>query len=121
MANQPGTLEQIAIGVARALSRLVDRFGDDELEESLARLGIAFPPALLAQPQVAAARNGLTAAAAQLPAAIDALIAAAQAEDLQQIIARGADLLADVNASDRRVRRSSASHRRGAQRVSGDR
>src|SRR6266545_3279770 len=97
MADQPGTLEQIAIGVARALARLTGRFGDEEFEATLGRLGIAFPPALLAQPQVVSVRNDLTAAAGDLPATIDSLIAAAAAEDLAQIIVRGQNLLSDVN------------------------
>lgn len=98
MANQPGTLEQIAIGLARAIARLTERLKDQELQDTLARLGIVFPPALLAEPAVAAARNGLVTAAGDLPGTIDGLIAAVQADDLQAIIQRGLKLLTDVNA-----------------------
>lgn len=97
MANQPGTLEQIAIQLARALARLPERFGGEELATTLARLGISFPPALLTNPGVVAARDTLSAAAGALSANVDALLAAAQAEDLAAIVAQGAALLNDVD------------------------
>jgi hypothetical protein len=97
MANQPGTLEQIAIHLARAVARLPERFAGDEFATTLARLGISFPPGLLADPAVVAARNALSTAADALPAKVDALLAAVQAEDLAAIIAQGSALLNDVD------------------------
>lgn len=98
MADQPGTLEQIAIRLARALARLTERLDGEGFPETLARLGIAFPPALLARPGVVSVRDALSAAAGGLPATIDALIAAAEAEDLSGIVARGVELRDDAIA-----------------------
>ena len=70
MSDQPGTLEQLAILLGRVLARVSARLGDDQLRETLAALGVALPPALLQQPAVVAARDALTSAADQLPAAV---------------------------------------------------
>jgi hypothetical protein len=98
MPNKPGTLEQIAIKLGRALTRLTARVGDEEIQDTLARLGLELPAELLAQPPVVAARNALSTSATALPTTIDQLLAAADAEDLPGILAHGAQLLSDANA-----------------------
>lgn len=96
MAAQPGTLEQIAIGLARTLARLPQNFAGEQFATTLARLGIDFPPLLLATPGVVAARDALTAAANALPAKVDAVISAVQADDLAGVVSQGRALLDDV-------------------------
>src|SRR5678815_466988 len=93
MANQPGTLEQIAIRLARTLARLPDNLAGASFPTTLARLGIDFPPALLASPGVVAVRDTLSTAASALPAKVDAVLAAVQAEDLAGILTQGRALL----------------------------
>src|ERR1051325_11722223 len=97
MANTPGTLEQIAIGLGRSLTRLTARLGDDELRDTLARLGLVVPPELMAQPPVVAARNALITAATSRPPIVAALRAAIDADDLNAIIQQGQALLAAIN------------------------
>jgi hypothetical protein len=98
MANTPGTLEQIAIGLGRALTGVTRRLSDAELRDTIARLGLVVPPELLTQPAVVTARNALVTSATALPTTIDALIAAAAAEDLAGIVQQGQALLTQINA-----------------------
>lgn len=98
MANKPGTLEQLAIRLGRALTRLTARLADEEIQDTLSRLGLVLPEELLAQPPVVAAQTALVTSAGALPATIDQLVAAAQAEDLTGILQHGAALLTQANA-----------------------
>ncbi len=98
MATKPGTVEQIAIRLARALAGLADRLVDDEFLETIARLGLVLPPAVLTQPAVVTARTTLTTSASALPATIDQLLAAVDADDLAGVLQHGAALLTDANA-----------------------
>lgn len=43
MAKTPGTLEQIAIRIGRVLTRLTARLDGEEIQETLARLGLVLP------------------------------------------------------------------------------
>jgi hypothetical protein len=98
MASTPGTLEQIAIRLARALTRLTSRLDDEECSDTLSRLGLVLPPGLLTHPAVVSARTALTTSAAALPPTIDQLLAAVDAEDLAGVLQHGTQLLTDANA-----------------------
>jgi hypothetical protein len=98
MPIKPGTLEQIAVQLARALTRLSTRIEGDEFQNTLARLGLVLPPELLAQPAAVSARDALSTSAKALPAIIDQLVAAADAQDLAGILQHGAALLSAANS-----------------------
>jgi len=103
MSDQPGTLEKLAMLLGSILTRASARLGDDELSDTLATLGIVFPPALLQLPAVTSVRNTIVTAANDLPNAIAQLVTAGE----------GGDLTAIVQRRSRRFRRpSTASARR---------
>jgi len=96
MSDQPGTLEKLAILLGSILARAGARLSDDELSDTLATLGIVFPPALLQLPAVTTARSALVTAAGELPNAIQQLIAAAGSGDVTAIVQQGEKLRTDA-------------------------
>jgi hypothetical protein len=94
MPNQTSTLEQIGLELANALAHVPSSLRGTLLPETLAELGISFPGAIPAG--VVSAANGAATAGEAIPTVVGALVAAVQAGDDVQILAKGVELLARV-------------------------
>ncbi|MDQ2588400.1 DUF6603 domain-containing protein [Saccharothrix yanglingensis] len=93
MADTAGTVEQIALDLARALTGLGNRIAGDRLLDLLAELGTAFPPALLTKPQIVAAQQSIGHTSATVSSAAQSLLGAVGAGEADEIVAKGAALL----------------------------
>ena len=78
MADETGTLEQIAGGLGDALAELSDIAEPANLAVLLNELGINNAPNLSANTQLAQSLSDVVASATELPARLDALILAAE-------------------------------------------
>jgi N-acetylneuraminic acid mutarotase len=94
MVETAGTIERLALELARALTDMGSRMSGDRLLDVLAELGTAFPPALLTSPQVSAAQQTLGATTAGLDPVVKALLAAIDTGNTGEVLAQGAALLA---------------------------
>ncbi len=93
-----GTLERIAISLARLLAPLEERMQADEARLLFAELGLQFPPALEAAPGfVSAVQTTATAIQPLLPL-VGQLITAIQAENISDTISKGGDLFTSVKS-----------------------
>ena len=93
MADRAGSVERIAIELAGSLNRLAVALHEDQVLETLARFGVAFPPSLLTHPGFAAARLSTASAAEELGPAVRGLVEAIENEDIQGIVTRGITVL----------------------------
>ena len=59
MADQPGTFEVLALEIGRAIAAAASRLGDDAVLDTFAEFGVQFPPELLADAGVTAARGAI--------------------------------------------------------------
>ncbi|MFC0678067.1 DUF6603 domain-containing protein [Lysobacter korlensis] len=96
MTAGAGTLERIALTVGKGLEPLAFRLNDDVVLETLARLGVAFPAALVTHPAITPARAATRQAAEGLRSKIDDLIQALESEDGVVIAAAAGALLAQI-------------------------
>ncbi len=91
-----GTLERVAISLARLLSPLEERMQAGEARLLLAELGLQFPPALDAAPGFAnALQTSATDLRALLPL-VKELIDAIKAENIGTVISKGTELFGKV-------------------------
>ncbi|MEJ3750511.1 DUF6603 domain-containing protein [Actinomycetes bacterium KLBMP 9797] len=94
MVDKAGTVERLGLELARAIGALGNRMSGERLLDLLAELGTAFPPELVAHPEVRAAQETVAAVTGALEPVVAALEAAITAGDDAQILAQGAALLA---------------------------
>ena len=66
MADQPGTFEALALEVGRAIGAAASRLGDDGVLDTFAEFGVQFPPELLSDAGVTAARGTIVTAGTRL-------------------------------------------------------
>jgi hypothetical protein len=93
MASQGGTLEQLAIELAGILGQAGSAMQSGQIRQTLGLLGVYFPEQLLANPGFVAATDATAAAARAIEPEVAALIAAIDADDTVQIVARVASVL----------------------------
>lgn len=96
MADRTGSLERLALELGNALREAMRLLGPEQVLETLARFGVAFPSELPALPAFATARGAVVGTAGDLAEDMQALTAAIEAEDVPQIIARGVEVTGDV-------------------------
>lgn len=96
MAAQAGTLEQLALSVARALHPLAFRLSDGTVIDTFTRLGVEFPPELISHPAISGPRASAAKAAADLSSLIDDLRKAIDVEDTVGVQAASAALVAQL-------------------------
>src|SRR5688500_4066473 len=94
MVDRAGTVERLALELARAIGGLGNRISGERLLDLLAELGTAFPPALVAHPQVRAAQETVANVSGALEPAAAALQVAITAGNDAEILVQGAALLA---------------------------
>jgi hypothetical protein len=93
MADQPGSLEQLALGLGRMLAPLESRLESGAVLELLSELGLSLPPQLTAQQGFLSAIENVGASAGQLPQVIAKLSAAIEAEDAASAILAGEQMI----------------------------
>lgn len=93
MADQAGSIERLALELGNALTQVTRLLGPEQALETLAELGVAFPPELLAHPGFETARANTVQAAGDLRFAMGSLAAAIESENVVQIVAGGVDVL----------------------------
>ncbi len=93
MADQPGTLEQLALGLGRILRPLETRLESGEVIGLLEELGLALPPQLLAQGGFVTSVESVAASAGQLPQVVTTLSSAIEAEEGAAAVAAGKQLI----------------------------
>jgi hypothetical protein len=93
MAEQAGTLEQLAIELAQSLAPLAGLLSQDEVLETLGRFGVAFPEGLLAHGGFDASRQATSDAATALGPAVEALVNAIESGDPVSIVSEGLKVL----------------------------
>jgi hypothetical protein len=98
MAASVGTLEAVAQQIALALQPLQDLFGEDNVTDLFAELGLQFPPDLL-QPAFKTAIANAAAAAGALSNLITQLSTAIQAGDNAAILQAGEQLIQQIIAT----------------------
>jgi hypothetical protein len=91
--NQSGTLESIALALARLLQPLEERLEAGNMRALFAELGLQFPPALDSIPAIADAARTTVSTVRSLPGAITGLIAAIEAENYGDILAKSTQLI----------------------------
>ena len=93
MAVQAGTFERIALELERVLAPIASRLSDERVLDTLAELGVQFPPELLANPAFNAARRTISESTGQLASLVGELEAAITAEDVPGIVAAASALV----------------------------
>jgi hypothetical protein len=81
MAEPAGTLERLALELAQVVRRIAGKLNDDEVLDTLERLGVRFPDQLLDDATITAARTTIRTAAGQLDGLITQLRTAIDAGD----------------------------------------
>ncbi|OXM49355.1 hypothetical protein CFP71_30085 [Amycolatopsis thailandensis] len=93
MADRAGTVEQLALELARAIAALGDRMVGERLLDLLAELGTVFPPALVTNAQVRAAQDSVATVTKTMAPAAAALESAIASGNTAEIVARSAEVL----------------------------
>ncbi|MGH9247999.1 MAG: DUF6603 domain-containing protein [Acidimicrobiales bacterium] len=93
MPDQAGTLERVAEQLAAVLEPISTLLDDEEVLDTLALLGVAFPEELLTEPTITAARQTVVGAAEQLGPLTTELAAAIEAEDVARMTAASVSLV----------------------------
>ncbi|HKG46741.1 MAG TPA: DUF6603 domain-containing protein [Pyrinomonadaceae bacterium] len=96
MPDSPGTIELIGREVGQPLQRLAGLLGHNEVLETLANFGVAFPPQLLANAGFENARQASSDAANGLAPLLSDLGAAIDADDSGRMIEKGLQLFGQV-------------------------
>jgi hypothetical protein len=91
VADQPGTFEVLALEIGRAISAAAARLGDGQVLDTFAEFGVQFPPQLLADAGVSAARGTIVTAGSRLGDQLQALETAIESGS-------GTDIVADALA-----------------------
>src|SRR5436189_6078548 len=87
MADQPGTFEVLALEIGRAIAAAASRLGDDAVLDTFAEFGVQFPPELLADAGVTAARGAIVTAGTRLGDQLQALETAIESGSGTDIVA----------------------------------
>lgn len=93
MANETGTLESIAISLARLLNPLSERLREGQVRVLFAELGLQFPPALESVGPFMDAARSVAVSIEALPSLTEALLDAVEAEDIGQIVTESLALI----------------------------
>jgi hypothetical protein len=93
VAANAGTFERIALELQNVVEPLASRLGDDRILDTLAELGVQFPPALLANAQFRTARQTITEGVRQLGPLLIELETAIAADDTAGIVAAATALV----------------------------
>lgn len=101
MPNSAGTLELVSRELGLVLAPLQTRVAGDGVEALIASLGLRLPPGLSQVATLAGALSSTATGAAVLPAQVSALVAAIDADDLEQILGSGQALTESILATVR--------------------
>ena len=93
MANETGTLESIAIALARLLNPLSERLSAGQIRVLFAELGLQFPPALESVGPFTDAAQSVAVAVEELPTLTIDLVDAIEDEDIGAIVAKSLELI----------------------------
>ncbi|MEO5817900.1 MAG: DUF6603 domain-containing protein [Gemmatimonadaceae bacterium] len=92
MPTEPGTLEVIAVELAKVVKPLEERVQSGQILELFAELGIQFPAALANDPQFQTATQDAVTRLESIPGLIETLITQIQAEDYTGALGTSIDL-----------------------------
>ena len=98
MSGQAGSLERLAIEYADALRELAKWLDGEATLGTLEEFGASYPPELLTHPGFATAQRATVGAARELSGAVGDLVAAVEAGDVVQIVARAVHVLGRAQA-----------------------
>jgi len=87
MAEAAGTIERVATELARVLTRITNKLGDDAVLDTFEHLGVRFPAELLTEPTITAARSTIYTVCAELRPLIQSLTGAIDAGDSAAVAA----------------------------------
>jgi hypothetical protein len=90
---QTGTLENIALALARLLQPLEERLASGNIRALFAEMGLQFPPALDGVTAINSAAQATVSAIKSLPSLITGLIAAIEAENFGDIVSKSVQLI----------------------------
>ncbi|MEV4442705.1 DUF6603 domain-containing protein, partial [Streptomyces sp. NPDC049577] len=93
MTERAGTLQRVALELARLLRPIAARLGDDQVLETFAELGVQFPNAFLTQSQISAARATVRGTAGQLEPLVAQLVTAMDGGDTPGMTAGGLQVI----------------------------
>ena len=96
MADQPGTFEALALEIGRAIGAAASRVGDSRVLDTFAEFGVQFPPELLANAGVTAARGTIVTAGTRLGDQVRTLETAIEAGNGTDILGAAITLAATV-------------------------
>ena len=99
MADSRGTLDALALQLAGLLQPLDERIGAGDLRGLIAELGLQFPPSLDTDAALITAAETAVRRLRDMPPQVADLIAAIEAEDIPQVIARALQLAGTVAAA----------------------
>ena len=92
-----GTIELIGRGLGEAFAPLTDRLGaPDEARNLLHELGLVLPDEVFTRPAIAGPLGNVASAAGELPAAVATLTAAIDADQVEDAVAAGIELVARI-------------------------
>ena len=94
MPDDAGTFERVAEQLAGLLEPVTALLDEENVLDTLAELGVAFPEELLDDPAITAARETITGAAEQLVALAGELTAAIDADDVRGMTATAVQVVA---------------------------
>ena len=86
MDKQPGTLDAIAIELAKVVKPLEERIAAGQILELFAELGIRFPDALANDPQFGTALSDAITRLESIPGLITTLISQLEAENYEDAV-----------------------------------
>lgn len=96
MPDQAGTVERLAIELARAIARIAGKLSDDVVLDTLEELGVRFPDAFVTDPVIAAARNTIVTVTGELDGLVAQLGDAIDSGDTTGMVAAGLALVTQV-------------------------
>ena len=96
MADQPGTFETLALEIGRAIGAAASLLGDDQVLDTFAAFGVQFPPELLTDTGVTAARGAIVTAGTRLGDQVHTLETALEAGNGADIVAAAIALAGTV-------------------------
>jgi hypothetical protein len=96
MADQAGTVERLAIELAKVLRRIAGKLADDLVLDTFEQLGVRFPDAFRTEPAITAARTTVVTVTAELDGLIGQVGDAIEAGDTGGMVAAALALVTQV-------------------------
>jgi hypothetical protein len=96
MPDQAGTVERLAIELARVIARIAGKLDDDAVLDTFEELGVRFPDAFVTDPVITAARTTIVTVTGELDGLITQVGDAIEAGDVAGMVAAALALVTQV-------------------------